>query len=334
MTFASGGPALDLTGRLVIGGQNVDLVSTDTLAAVRDKINAVSGASNVQASLLADTTGGSQRLVLSGLKTGAAAAFTAADDPSNGTSLVSALGIGGAPPIVATNALLRIDDTVDVERASNAFDDVIPGVSVALSALGTSTITITRQDSAGATAVRGFVEAYNKLHALTKTATEAGKGVLANDAMLRTTRSALSQAMLGEGGATTADDLARLGAVGVTLAKDGTASFDAARWNAAYPARVSDVKTLLADRMGALSTLLDGLTATATGAIDRRTAAIGTQSEAMQLRINDIDSRLDKKRTALLQQYSRSEALLGRLKTISDALASQITGLANGSNRN
>ena len=53
-TFGSASTALDLSGRLVLGGQNVDLAATDTLAGIRDKINAVSGASGVQATLIAE----------------------------------------------------------------------------------------------------------------------------------------------------------------------------------------------------------------------------------------------------------------------------------------
>jgi flagellar hook-associated protein 2 len=330
-TFGSASTALNLTGRLVIGGQNVDLTATDTLAGVRDKINAVSGQSGVQATLIAENADGSgQHLVLTGTKTGASGAFTPADDPANAASLVTALGIGGTPQVTAQDAVVQIDGTITVSRPTNSISDAIPGVTLNLAAQGTSTLGITRQGSASTAAIQSFVDAFNKVQAFVKAQADDPKGALARDSMLRTARGTISAQVLTQSSATgTATDLSTLGSIGISIQKDGTLTFDSTAWNAAYPAREANVTALLADRMGAISTAVKDIVAPFSGQIDQRESAIDTQSATLQRHIDDLDSRLDKKRTALLLQYSKTEAMLGSLKSMGDSILAQITGLNN-----
>ncbi|MBV9880272.1 MAG: flagellar filament capping protein FliD [Gemmatirosa sp.] len=332
VAFASSSTALSLTGRLVVGGQNVDIAAGDTLVGVRDKINLVSSTSNVQATIVAANADGTgQRLVLTGLKSGAANAFTAVDDAANTTSLTTALGLGATPDVLAQDAVVQIDGAVTVSRSSNSIADAIPGVTLTLSAKGTSTLTVARQDSAATAAVQGFVDAYNKVQSFVATQANDPKGALPRDSLLRGTRNALSQTVLTDATGTPAD-LSRLSSVGISLQKDGTLSFDATAWKAAYPARIDDVKKMLADRMGALSGVADDVTLPFAGSIDQRENSWATQSASLQRHVDDIDARLDKKRTALLLQYSRSEAMLGKLKSMGDSLTSQLAGLSSSNN--
>lgn len=72
-TFASNAGALGLAGDFVINGKTITVATTDSLAAIRDKINASNsgtGASNVLASVVTDSSN-SQRLVLVAQKLGA-----------------------------------------------------------------------------------------------------------------------------------------------------------------------------------------------------------------------------------------------------------------------
>jgi flagellar hook-associated protein 2 len=333
--FASSSTALALTGRLVVGGQNVDLVAADTLATVRDKINLTSATSNVQATIVAANADGTgQQLVLTSTKTGLAGAFTVVDDPGNVAPIAVALGVDGAPQVPAQDALLRIDNAVTVSRSTNSISDAIPGVTLTLGAEGSSALTVTRNDAAAADAVKAFVDAYNKVQSLVKAQTTDPAAPLNRDGMIRATRATLAQTVLKAGSGTgVATDLANLSAVGVSMQKDGTLKFESATWNAAYPSRMDDVKALLADRMGAVSTYAGDVTLPFAGQVDQRSAGLTTQSASLQRRIDDIDSRLDKKRTALLLQYSRSETMLGKLKSLGDSLASQLMGL-NASNDN
>jgi flagellar capping protein FliD len=79
--------------------------------------------------------------------------------------------------------------------------------------------------------------------------------------------------------------------------------------------------------MGALSDYLGALAQPLTGLIDQRESGIDTQSAALQARVTQIDARLDKKRTALLAQYSKFEASLGRLNALQSTMSAQFAGL-------
>jgi flagellar hook-associated protein 2 len=73
-TFADSTTALGLAGDFMINGRTVTVASTDTLASIRDRINAVnsgSNASNVSAAIVTDSSN-AQRLVLTSTQTGAA----------------------------------------------------------------------------------------------------------------------------------------------------------------------------------------------------------------------------------------------------------------------
>jgi flagellar hook-associated protein 2 len=325
---------LSADATLTIAGKPVDLKQGDTLAAIRDKINAQSASTGVQASILSmDAAGNDQRLVLTGTKTGAANAFAVADS-TNG-ALVAELGFDGTNTVDASDASFLLDGaTTPVTRPTNVVTDAIPGVTLTLSALGTSTVTVDRQANAGASAVQAFVDAYNRLQSFIKTQSASG-APLQNDPMVRSLKGSLGPMTLtaaalvdGTGQATgVKSDLASLGTLGVSVQKDGTLAFDQTAFNAVYPSRMADVQAVLADRMSSFFSLADDYVGTYTGRIDQRESDMTSQNASLQSRIDELNSRLDKKRTALLAKYAKFEASLGKMKAIGDSMSAQFTSL-------
>ena len=118
-----------------------------------------------------------------------------------------------------------------------------------------------------------------------------------------------------------------MGNAGISLDRAGRLSIDKAAFTKAVSERLNDVRTLFADRGAAFETSIGDYTATGVGTVDKRLTAIDGQSSALGARIADVDSRLEKKRAALLAQFSKFEATLGRLKSIGDSLGSQLSGL-------
>jgi flagellar hook-associated protein 2 len=325
--------ALGLDGTLVVGGQNVVIAPTDTLAGIRDKLNLASGTTNAQATLLsAKADGTDERLVLTGTKTGLAGAFAIADDPGNATSLVAALGLGAAPAPPAQDAALTVDG-VSITRSTNSVSDAMTGVTLTLSALGTSTVKVERHQPTATAGIQSFVDGFNKLVGLVKQQANTTGAPLARDALLRGTRTSLAEAVLGTS-STSPADLATLASIGLSMAKDGTLSLDSTKFQDAYDKRPADLKTLMTDRMTALSTVADAVAAPITGQVDQRESAMVQQNDALQGHIDDIAARLDKKRTSLLAQYAKFEATIGRLKSVGDAMSAQFTGLNNSNNSN
>lgn len=333
-----GAEALGLDGTLVLkDGVRVSVAAGDTLATVRDTINLQTATSGIQATLVTGDAG-KQHLVLTGTRPGAANAFTPANDAANGSDLVAALGL--ATPrtqVSAQDAKLTVDG-IEVTRAGNAVSDVIPGVTLSLSAIGDGTVTVERRASAAGDAIRAFVDAYNKVQTFIK-AQGAPKATLANDSMLRTVRGGLANVVLGAAPITqngqptgVAADLATMGALGLSLTKDGTLSFDATRLDTALGSRFGELSAALTQRMGAMADYAESLTRPLTGAIDQREQALEDQTLRMTDRIADIDARLDKKRTTLLAQYARFEASLGKLQAIQSQMSAQFTGLTASNN--
>jgi flagellar hook-associated protein 2 len=310
-----------------------------TLAQLRDEINKLNTGTpptGVAASLL-NVSATEQRLVLTSTAPGQANGFTLAD---GGSGLLATLGLDAAAQ--AANPTLKVDavdaqfsvDGVAMRRPTNTVGDVLPGVTLTLAAAGDTTVTVERQGNAATDAVRGFVDAYNKVQAFLKSQLGTAGSPLANDSLLRTVRGSLSSAMVtptkpaSAGGAPgVADDLTTLAALGVSLQKDGTLSFDAGKFSGAAASRLADVQALLAERMGTLSTFTESLTQPLTGAIDQREANLDTQNARYTDRIADIEARLEKKRTALITQYARFEGALGALKALGDQMTAQFSGL-------
>lgn len=329
--------ALGVSGGLTIttaGGQSVtvNVVGTDSLAALRSNINAVQGQTGVQASIVsANADGSDAHLVLSAVKSGSAAAFSVADAAGTSPPLAAALGLG-TPTVAAQDARLTVDG-VAVTRPSNTVADAINGVTLSLSAVGDSTVALTRQPDKAQAAVQAFVDAFNKVQQFVREQnTVQADGTwpaLHNDPTLRDARAQLASLTLGSGSSAdgVASDLATLAGAGVSLQKDGTLKLDATTFQSAVGARLADVSALFTDRMSAFSSYVDAAAAPYLGAISQRETSIDAQSASLQSRIDNLNARMDKRRLALLTQYSKFEASLSRIQSTGSALSSQFASL-------
>ncbi len=333
--------ALNLAGSFTLtrgdgtAAGTVELAAGDSLTAVRDKINALNAGatpSGVQATILSAGPA-DQRLVLTATKPGAAAGFALADA---GGGVLGALGLdagGAAPPLTkaAADASFVVDG-VPMTRGTNSVGDAVPGVTLTLSAAEpgrTATVTVERLASAGSEAAQGFVDAYNTVAAFVKAqsavAADGKAPPLRGDPLLRGTQTAMATQLLGAA-AGGAEGLATLGAAGISLQRDGTLALDAAKFKAAAGGRLGELRTLLADRMAAVAAPAVALTQ-ASGLIDSRGQSLDMASGRLTSRIADVDARLEKKRAALIQQFTKFEGAIGRLKSIGDAMSAQFAGL-------
>jgi flagellar hook-associated protein 2 len=270
--------ALDATtplghaGTFTINGQSVTMSAADTLATLRDQINALNSgtsATGVSASILTVSATDS-RLVLTSAKTGEAGA-TLAD--TTGTALQS-LGfldntetkLAGAILAPGSDAHFTIDN-IAFTRTSNTVADAIEGLTVNLVAAqagATSTLTVARDSGAATQAMQTFVTAYNAVIQFVQAQGTVTSGTnstgaattstpaLYGDSLIRSIRSGLPQAMLQTVfGAPT--DLATAASVGLSLSRDGTISLDSDKFTAAFTTRLSDVQQLFGETLSATS---------------------------------------------------------------------------------
>ena len=256
---------LGYAGTFTVNGQSVTVAATDTLAAVRDKINALntgSSATGVSASVL-NVSSTDSRLVLTSSKTGAAGA-TLAD--TTGTVLQS-LGFLDNTETKQSAAILAAGsdasfsiDNIPFTRTSNAISDAIDGVTINLlanQAGATTVLTVARDAGAATQAMQSFVSAYNTVVQFVQaqgTVTTSGSTVttppLYGQSLIRSVRSGLPQHLLQTVLGAPAD-LATAAAVGLSLSRDGTLSLDTAKFTSAFQNRLSDVQTLFGETRSA-----------------------------------------------------------------------------------
>lgn len=220
----------------------------NTLAGIATAINGSNAGVTAKVITGAD---GNSTLVLTG-KTGQAQSFTmsASDSGSGGQSLSSLAVGGGAGGMTQTQAAQDASLTVDgvtISRSSNSFNDVIPGVQMTLTGIGSTTLSSTPPTDAITQAVNDFVTAYNQLMGEINTATAAATnggtaGPLRGDPALRAMKSQLAQ--LTTTNLNSSGSVRTLAELGVKTGQDGTLSVDSTTMQKMLTAYPSDVESM------------------------------------------------------------------------------------------
>lgn len=323
------------TVTLNVGSESFAITLTDgdnTLAGLRDKINAATDNKGVTASILNES--GGARLILTSKETGLAKAVT----------LSSAAEVGGASYISTSVVQSALDAQVEIDgfpynSGSNTITGAIEGVTINLLKAEPGTVAnldITLDSGASSEAVQNLVKAYNTFVAAISqfsrydAATKTG-GPLLGDAMVRTTtqqvRSVLGSSV--EGG-----DVTLLAQLGITTQTDGTLKVDASKLDAAIKADPDGIKNLFGGTGGfatRLSTVLDGVLGpegrlqAQTKGLQGRVDDVGDARDALDLRMAAVERRYRAQFTAL-------DSLLGTLSTTSNYLAQQLGNLPGTGN--
>jgi flagellar hook-associated protein 2 len=327
---ASATAALGQTGslKLQIGSNavTVNVLATDSLSDIASKI----GQSGARVSAAVINTGGSYRLSVQGLDTGAANAFTISE---TGVSL----GLSNPSNVFETaqDAVLTVDG-LTITRDTNQVTGAVPGVTLALTKTTTSpaTVRIAGDSTALKSKISAFVSAYNDIvssgHSATGYGTaKASNSVLAGDSSIRRSLDRLSSLVTGPvSGAT--GNYKSLSSVGVSLSRDGAMSFDGAKLDAALEKDPDAVRRLfITDSSIGATGLMKTLSDTVTSLISGDGAPVKTRIDALAAQSKRlIDSRAAKeKRVAdyqnqLRRQFSDLDIAMSRYQTMSNALGS------------
>ena len=208
----------------------IDVTSgNNTLAGIASAINGKNAGVTAKVITGAD---GNATLVMTG-KTGQAQAFTmSASDTGSGGQSLSSLAVGAAGGMTQTQGAQDASLTVDgvtIARSSNSFNDVIPGVQMTLTGVGSTTLSSTPPTDAITQAVNDFVTAYNQLMGEINTATAAAAtgsdaGPLRGNPAIRAMKSQLAQ--LTTTNLNSSGSVRTLAELGVKTAQDGTLSVD------------------------------------------------------------------------------------------------------------
>lgn len=350
-TFNAGQLTVSLGG---VAQGVVDIAQGAKLQDVATAINAKVAGKGISASVVTDPANGSGRLVLSSTKTGAGQGLTleatslTGSSPSpvknldslNITAGIGALASSGAAAgfiSQAANAQIEVDG-IQINPPTNTVSDAIGGVTLNLlkAEVGVETkLTVGVDKGAATSAIKKFVESYNKLISTTNQLTSVvsagdGKppvvGGLVGDSSVRSVLSGLRAELVSpqSGG-----DINVLADLGITTQKDGTLKVDDAKLNKAIGDNFTAVSSFLTGSDGLMSRLasrVDGYTKSG-GVLQQRMDGLqGTlrsvekQKSALELRMTQVQDRL-------YAQFQAMDSLVSQLNKTSERLTQALGSL-------
>ncbi|NOR71178.1 MAG: flagellar filament capping protein FliD [Methylomarinum sp.] len=308
--------------------------SNNTLAGIRDAINAASDNPGVTASII-NVDGGPQ-LVLDSNDIGAANTITVAavdDDGADGFDLTRLDSASLTDVQVAQDATFNLDNQL-VTRGSNSFSDVIEGVTIDLKkeAVGTTeTLTVALDKGAVTANVKSFALSYNKLADTLKKLSSFDPetkvaGPLQGDSALRGVQNNL-RSILGD----SIDGLAygTLAEIGVTTDEAGHFQVDGSKLDAALAADFTSISQLFAGENALVSKLdevlgrylaSDGVLESRTSSLKKGIKDVADDREQLGRRLESIEKRYR-------AQFNAMDTLLGQLQSTSGFLSQQLSNL-------
>ncbi len=321
---------------------------TNSLTDLRDAINNATGntgAYGITASIVNDGSGGGY-LVMTSNSQGAGYSFS-----STYTSADSTGNLNGAPndpvrgDLEDTMEVTGINDPVTVKTGVDAsvdysingipltstttsIVDAIPGITLDLSAVGTTTVDVSVDNAGIKNSVKEFVSAFNAIRSTLKNLHAEGATLEGDNTLISLDRRLMSVMNTSAGSGT----FKYLTEVGVTFDKNGTLTLDEAKLDDALSTDISAVTSLFADETNGFATRLasaaDSITAfngTLTGrtnGLNNRLDALDTQAERLLYRLERIEARYQ-------NQYTNLDALLGNLNSTSNYLSQQLSALSS-----
>ncbi|GIX22682.1 MAG: flagellar hook-associated protein 2 [Gammaproteobacteria bacterium] len=323
------------SGSLTIGvaGQSMTLTidaASGTLEGIRDAINSAADNPGVEASVI-NVDGGS-RLILRSTVAGSDGAIQVDvvddDGDSNDAAGLSALAYNPTAQNLteldaAQDALLRVDG-FDVTVSGNTVSGVVPGVTLELKSTGSAELTVSRDRGEIQAALSALADSYNELRttldSLRETTLAGDNFLVTLDAQLR---EQLARTVIVDGQRRSVFEF------GFSIDKDGVASFDAAKLDAALAADPEAVIDFFAGDAGFAQGMLDRLDAylAVGGLIDGRTDGLAARNELLDQRIETLEARLADTEQRLLARFSALDGLISEMQATSRFVDQQLAGL-------
>ncbi|MDP9798037.1 flagellar hook-associated protein 2 [Catenuloplanes nepalensis] len=297
--------------------ESVDVSTDRSLAGIASAIN---GAGlGIKATVVA-LDGGESVLQMSAAKAGVANGFTI--DGGFDTEIKTPTAAGDAKLQVGGTDL---DGGYAVTSASNTFSNLIVGTSITVTKEGETgvTVDVSSDTSAITGRVKAMVDAMNgALSEISKqtsynSANKASAALTGDYAVRQVSQKLLSTVSGG------LQDFGSLSKLGISLTRDGTISFDEAKFKNAYEADPDAIKTATTAYSTVVKDLADKSQTGVTDVINGRKSLIDNMND----QISNWDIRLATRKTALNRQFANLETSLSSMKNQSNWLAGQLSGL-------
>ncbi len=276
---------------------------------------------------LTDDTAGSSRL-------GFSMSFTKADG-TTGTLGATETSVSGRSRElqVGREAIVRVDGR-EIRRASNTITDGIAGVTLTLTNAEPGTaidVTVDRDQKVAADTVQAFVDSYNAIRKFFDEQRQPESALYANSSLRRTVETFTAALRTKVTGNQTFSSLA---VTGLALDRFGTLVMNKETFNKALADKPEEVEKLFGfDGVGsAFITATDDATRFSTGSISSQITSIDNSSVSLRQKETTAKSRLVLRREQLVQQYTRMEEALARLRSQSNGLLSTMNSLQPNGN--
>ncbi len=334
------GKKTSFTARPDATAVDVSIAATDTLADIRDKINAAGA--GVTALVMTDSAG--SRLLIRSNATGAANAFRTsglpalAFDPSAGASTMTQSQIA-ADAAATVNGL-------PVASASNTLADIVDGLTLNLNAttLGPVTVNVVTDTEALKKTLTEFAAAYTAVVKLIATDTKFDPvsrkgGILQGDSAAVGLQRQLRSLAGAASGASAV--FGHLSDIGLQLQADGSMTVNASKLDAAL-ANVAELKKMFSgasltdptlDGFGKRFRVVTDAMLGIDGALTTRTEGLGQQLQRNQKDQDALTLRLEAIEKRYRAQYTALDTAMARLTSQSNYITQQIAAF-NASNRN
>ncbi len=314
-----------LTGGLRLGAATTSSVSAGSTATLSDVARAISASGVGVNATAVGVSSSAYRLQLTSTTTGSASDITI-----SGGGLDTTLG-GMQVLNAGSDAVLHVGTgpgAFDVTSPTNSITGLLPGVTItALRADPSTQVSVdVSSDSSGiADKMASLVAAANSALAYIDqqsaydTTSKTGGPLLA-DSMARDLRQQVTDAVIGSSTSTPALS-------GVSVARDGTVSFDRAAFLAAYakdPAAVSQTMTSMSQQ---LANVAKQASDPAVGSITTRIQGEQDSIRDYTQQIADFEDRMTLRQQTLQTQYAALETALGSLQSQSQWLTGQLASL-------
>lgn len=313
--------------------------SNNTLEGIRTAINA-SGA-GVTASIVNDGSDTPYRLVLTSDSTGTESAmtvtYTSTDSTDEASSLFGYDGSSGnmTQTVAALDAELTLNG-ISITSQSNTVEDAVQGVTLNLSATGSSqTLTISQDTDTIYDAISAFVTAYNSYVSSvdTLTAYDADAdtaGELLGDSTTRRISTELSSDLYTAIGSGTFSYLSQLG---ISLEVDGTLQIDEDTLTSAITDNIDAVSEFFIGSdgtsgfIGQMTDDLDNYLDEDSGLIVARTDSLESKLEQLEERYAEKQALIDSEMARWTDEFTQLDTLISSLNSTSDYLTTQFDAL-------
>lgn len=310
--------ALNLSGTFSLNGKTITVGTTDSLATIRDQINAAGA--GVKASVIMVATG-DYRLSISSDTMGAAGISYTAE--TVGASLGIATTISGA------DAQLNVDG-IAVVRQTNTISDAVEGLTLTLQKeeVGTTvSVAVSRDSQATTDTIKAFVDAYNALISYRRQQDSSSAKPLVRDPLIRGSINDIKDVILSP--ATDASILTydHLSLVGISLSREGVLEIDQAKMDEALAADPAEVEALFTDVAANLSASATSYNQDATGLIDTKIKSLTETITRLNAKAGEVQDRLDDRMRRMEAEFMAMEEALSRINAQGNWFASQLQAL-------